>query len=42
MHQTNPIGRTMFETVPEKINLALQKTRRFRNGNLVLWYVPAR
>ena len=42
----NPIilggGRTMFEGVPEKVSLALQKTRRFSNGNIVSWYVPAK
>jgi hypothetical protein len=40
----NPIvlgsGRTMFEGIPEKVNLALKKTRNFTNGNVVSWYAP--
>ena len=31
-------GRTMFEKVPERIELALTKTRSFVNGNVVSWY----
>jgi len=41
----NPIilgkGRTLFETVDRKIGLTLTKTKAFKNGNVVLWYVPA-
>ena len=41
----NPIilgkGRTLFETVDRKIGLTLTKTRPFKNGNVVPWYVPA-
>jgi dihydrofolate reductase len=41
----NPIvlgaGRTLFEGIPERVNLTLQKTRSFSNGNIVSWYVPA-
>jgi dihydrofolate reductase len=37
----NPIvlgaGRTLFETVAEKLNLKLTNTRAFGNGNVVLW-----
>jgi dihydrofolate reductase len=33
-------GRTLFEGV-EPLDLQLVETRRFRNGNLVLWYRPA-
>ncbi len=40
----NPIvlggGRTMFEDVPDTVNLTLTKTRQFKNGNIVSWYVP--
>jgi dihydrofolate reductase len=31
-------GRTMFEGVRDKLNLKLQKSRAFGNGNVVLWY----
>jgi len=31
-------GRTLFETVTEKIPLALTSSRQFRNGNVVLTY----
>jgi len=31
-------GRTLFETVPERLGLTLTKTRAFQNGNVVLWY----
>ena len=31
-------GRTMFENVPDKVSLALTKTRSFVNGNVVSWY----
>jgi dihydrofolate reductase len=31
-------GRTMFENVPERVPLALTKTRSFVNGNVVSWY----
>lgn len=38
----NPIvlgrGRTLFETVTQRVDLALAKTRTFKNGNAVLWY----
>lgn len=38
----NPIvlgkGRTLFETVKDRVNLVLTKTRAFSNGNVVLWY----
>ena len=34
-------GRTLFETVENKISLALTRTRAFKNGNVVLWYEPA-
>ena len=41
---TNPVvlgsGRTMFDGVPEKVGLALKKTRAFSNGNIVSWYAP--
>jgi dihydrofolate reductase len=40
----NPIvlgkGRTMFDGVKEKLNLKLQKTRAFGNGNVFLCYEP--
>jgi dihydrofolate reductase len=40
----NPIvlgkGRTLFESVKEKIALKLNKTRAFGNGNVVLYYQP--
>jgi dihydrofolate reductase len=38
----NPIvlgaGRTLFETVTNRVALTLRKSRVFRNGNVVLWY----
>ena len=34
-------GRTLFEGVPSRVNLALTKTRSFVNGNVVSWYTPA-
>ena len=38
----NPIvlgaGRTLFEGVEKPVRLALAQERRFRNGNVVLWY----
>jgi dihydrofolate reductase len=41
----NPIvlgrGRTLFETLDARFPLTLQKTRAFRNGNVVMWYEPA-
>jgi len=41
----NPIvigkGRTLFETVTDKISLKRTKTKEFKNGNVVLWYEPA-
>jgi dihydrofolate reductase len=41
----NPIvlgaGRTLFESVGERLRLELKKTRSFANGNVVLWYEPA-
>jgi dihydrofolate reductase len=41
----NPIilgrGRTMFEGVEQVRPLELTNTRRFSNGNVVLWYRPA-
>ena len=33
-------GRTMFEGVKDKLGLKLTKTRNFKNGNVVLTYVP--
>jgi dihydrofolate reductase len=42
----NPIvlgsGRTIFEGVKEPLKLKLTKTRPFKNGNVVLWYEPAK
>jgi dihydrofolate reductase len=35
-------GRTLFQGVEEKQSLKLKKTRPFGNGNVVLWYEPAR
>lgn len=32
-------GRTMFEGVTRRINLALEQSRAFKNGKVVLWYV---
>jgi dihydrofolate reductase len=41
----NPIvlgkGRTLFETVADRMTLTLTDSRTFRNGNVVLWYAPA-
>jgi dihydrofolate reductase len=41
----NPVilgrGRTMFDDVGKKLNLKLSGTRAFRNGNVLLNYVPA-
>jgi len=41
----NPVilggGRTMFDDVGRKLNLKLANTRAFRNGNVLLNYVPA-
>jgi dihydrofolate reductase len=41
----NPVvlgrGRTLFETLDARVPFTLQKTRAFRNGNVVLWYEPA-
>jgi dihydrofolate reductase len=34
-------GRTLFETVTERVGLTLTRTRSFQNGNVVLWYEPA-
>jgi len=38
----NPIvlgaGRTMFDGVRNRMNLKLERTRSFQNGNVVLWY----
>jgi dihydrofolate reductase len=31
-------GRTLFEGVKEPVGLVLEKTRAFKNGNVVLWY----
>lgn len=33
-------GRTMFDSIKEKLPLKLAKTRAFSNGNAVLWYEP--
>lgn len=32
------LGRTLFETVRDKLDLKLTKSKSFRNGNVVLWY----
>ena len=41
----NPIvlgsGRTLFETVKDRVTLTLAKTRSFKNGNVVMWYEVA-
>jgi len=41
----NPIvlgkGRSLFETVTDRMPLRLTKTRPFQNGSIVLWYEPA-
>lgn len=34
-------GRTLFETVPDRVGLTLTKSRAFQNGNVVLWYARA-
>ncbi|MFN8582257.1 MAG: dihydrofolate reductase family protein [Gemmatimonadaceae bacterium] len=34
-------GRTMFDTVTDRLNLRLTQSRPFSNGNVVLWYEPA-
>ena len=38
----NPIvlgkGRTLFETVTNRVNLRLTNSRSFKNGNIVAWY----
>ena len=34
-------GRTLFETVENRISLTLTRTRAFKNGNVVAWYEPA-
>ena len=31
-------GRTLFETVRDKLDLKLTKSKSFTNGNVVLWY----
>ena len=42
----NPIalgsGRTLFDGVSKNVDLALLNTRAFGNGNVVMWYEPAR
>ena len=35
-------GRTLFEDVREKVTLALTKSRSFKNGNIVSWYMPSK
>ena len=41
----NPIvlgkGRTLFDTVEDRRDFRLTKTKSFKNGNVVLWYEPA-
>jgi dihydrofolate reductase len=41
----NPIalgnGRTMFQGIEPPLSLRLEKTRQFKNGNIVLWYQTA-
>jgi dihydrofolate reductase len=34
-------GRTLFQGLREKLELKLEKTRAFGNGNVVLWYAAA-
>jgi dihydrofolate reductase len=34
-------GRTLFQTVENRISLTLTRTRPFKNGNVVLWYEPS-
>jgi len=31
-------GRTLFEGVTRKVELELERTRTFKNGNVVIWY----
>jgi dihydrofolate reductase len=31
-------GRTLFEGVTHKVELELERTRTFKNGNVVIWY----
>jgi dihydrofolate reductase len=42
----NPVvlgkGRSMFEGIKDKLSLKLTKTRTFKNGNVLLYYEPAR
>jgi dihydrofolate reductase len=33
-------GRTLFESVKEKLRLQLTETRSFKNGNVLLSYKP--
>jgi len=35
-------GRTVFEGVRDRLNLKLTRSRPFNNGNVVLWYEPAK
>jgi len=35
-------GRTLFEGVKDRLNLKLTKSRPFKNGNVVVWYEPAK
>jgi dihydrofolate reductase len=41
----NPIvlgrGRTLFDTLKDKLSLTLTRTRQFKNGNVLVWYEPA-
>lgn len=41
----NPIvlgkGRTLFETVQDRVGVKITKSRSFQNGNVVLWYEVA-
>jgi len=32
------MGRTLFDTVQDRLNLKLTQSRAFKNGNVVLWY----
>jgi dihydrofolate reductase len=34
-------GRALFETVRDRLDLKLTKSKSFKNGNIVLWYEPA-
>jgi dihydrofolate reductase len=42
----NPIvlgsGRTMFDGITHRVSLALEKSRAFKNGKVVLWYSQGR